>query len=81
MYALYVSLRVVGLGAGYALMESALEALRSLGFTPARLWALAGNERAVNFYRRQGWNLTGIQKIEKLPSGVELIELEMTRAL
>lgn len=81
IYALYVSPRVVGLGAGYSLMESALEALRSLGFAAARLWVLAGNEHAVNFYRRQGWNLTGAEKVEKLSSGAELTELEMVRIL
>ncbi|WP_067429469.1 GNAT family N-acetyltransferase [Nocardioides jensenii] len=49
LMALYVRARVYGTGVGHALMRAAL------GDDPAYLWVLAGNERALRFYERQGF--------------------------
>jgi GNAT superfamily N-acetyltransferase len=51
--ALYVRAAWWGTGVGYALLEEAI------GDRAAYLWALAGNERALRFYERQGFRLDG----------------------
>src|SRR3954451_16569138 len=51
--ALYVRASWWGTGVGYALMEEAI------GDRAAYLWVLAGNERALRFYERQGFRLDG----------------------
>lgn len=51
--ALYVRASWWGTGIGYALFEQAV------GDRAAYLWVLAGNERAVHFYERQGFRLDG----------------------
>ena len=37
--------------------------LRTFGFERASLWMLAGNERALRFYRREGWVADGRSKL------------------
>ena len=44
-----------GSGIGYALFEQAV------GDRAAYLWVLAGNERAIAFYERQGFRLDGTE--------------------
>ena len=51
--ALYVRASRWGTGLGYALFQ------RSVGDRDAYLWVLAGNERAIAFYERQGFHLDG----------------------
>lgn len=53
--ALYVRAAHWGTGVGYALLREAI------GDRAAYLWVLAGNERAVRFYERQGFRLDGTQ--------------------
>ena len=55
LYALYVRAEHYGTGVGYALLEHVL------GDRAAYLWVLAGNERAVGFYERQGFRLDGTE--------------------
>ena len=55
LYALYVRASYYGTGVGYALFEQAL------GDRAAYLWVLAGNDRAIRFYERQGFRLDGTQ--------------------
>ena len=55
LYALYVRARYYGTGVGYALLEQAI------GDRAAYLWVLAGNERAIRFYERQGFRLDGTE--------------------
>jgi GNAT superfamily N-acetyltransferase len=53
LYALYARAAYWGSGVGYALFEVAV------GDRAAYLWVLAGNERAIGFYERQGFRLDG----------------------
>lgn len=53
LYALYVRAAWWGTGVGYALFEE------TLGDRAAYLWVLAGNQRAIGFYERQGFRLDG----------------------
>jgi GNAT superfamily N-acetyltransferase len=55
LYALYVRARYYGTGVGYALFEQAV------GDRACYLWVLAGNERAIRFYERQGFRLDGTE--------------------
>jgi GNAT superfamily N-acetyltransferase len=52
---LYVRADWWGTGVGYALFEEAV------GDRAAYLWVLAGNERAIKFYERQGFRLDGTE--------------------
>ncbi|OLY73880.1 GNAT family acetyltransferase [Pseudomonas sp. ATCC PTA-122608] len=53
--ALYVLAEHWGTGVGRALWLWGLEYLASLGLETATLWVLAGNHRAIRFYRNAGW--------------------------
>jgi GNAT superfamily N-acetyltransferase len=55
LYALYVRASCFGTGVGYALFEQAV------GDRACYLWVLAGNQRAIAFYERQGFRLDGTQ--------------------
>jgi GNAT superfamily N-acetyltransferase len=64
LYALYVRASYYGTGVGYALFETAV------GDRAAYLWVLAGNERAIGFYERQGFRLDGTE--DELDDGKHL---------
>jgi GNAT superfamily N-acetyltransferase len=55
LYALYVRAAYYGTGVGFALFEQAV------GDRAAYLWVLAGNDRAIRFYERQGFRLDGTE--------------------
>jgi GNAT superfamily N-acetyltransferase len=55
LYALYVRAAYWGTGVGYALFEIAV------GDRACYVWVLAGNERAIWFYERQGFRLDGTE--------------------
>jgi ribosomal protein S18 acetylase RimI-like enzyme len=55
LYAIYVLAEVWGSGVGYRLHQATVAALVDAGFAAAVLWVLDGNQRAIDFYRRQGW--------------------------
>jgi ribosomal protein S18 acetylase RimI-like enzyme len=55
LWALYVRAAYYGTGVGYALFEQAI------GDRAAYLWVLAGNDRAIRFYERQGFRLDGTE--------------------
>jgi GNAT superfamily N-acetyltransferase len=63
VWALYVRAETYGHGVGHALL------LEAIGADPAYLWVLDGNERAINFYERQGFVFDGVSKTE--PEGLE----------
>ena len=60
LMALYVRAEVYGGGVGYALCEAAI------GSSPAYLWVLDGNERAIRFYERQGFGFDAATKPEEV---------------
>lgn len=80
VHALYVLPEHWGTGGGYALLRAGLDALADRGRSTVRLWVLDGNERAIRFYRRQGFVMDGrVQVDESLTPGIALTELGMTR--
>ncbi len=63
IYAIYVLKEYYGKGIGFALMKKALDALSK--YPQTAVWALTGNERAIRFYRRCGFEFDGeIKEIE-----------------
>jgi ribosomal protein S18 acetylase RimI-like enzyme len=58
LYAIYVVPAAHGTGAGPALMDAALEALRAR-WDEAILWVATENPRARRFYERHGWVVDG----------------------
>lgn len=55
VYAIYVRPECWDRGVGRDLLGHAERDLRGHGYTEARLWVLAGNERARRFYEKAGW--------------------------
>jgi GNAT superfamily N-acetyltransferase len=62
--AIYVRASAWGTGLGHALLAAAL------GERAAYLWVLAGNERALGFYRRHGFVPDGVE--EEHPEGLHV---------
>ena len=69
LWALYVRASAYGTGVGYALFETAV------GDRACYLWVLAGNERAIRFYERQGFRLDGTEDVHD-----EGLHVRMVRA-
>ena len=76
LHSLYIDPDALGQGIGHALMNHALSTFTAWGCERATLWVLEGNSRAVSFYERQGWQLTGDTKVD-CSFGVCLVEHEM----
>jgi ribosomal protein S18 acetylase RimI-like enzyme len=80
LYAIYLDPRAWSRGHGARVHAGALESLRTDGFTRACLWVLDANERALQFYRRQGWVETGETKVDRdLVHDVALRERKLHR--
>lgn len=60
VFALYVLPEYHGAGVGRQLMDAALEKLAA--YPKICLWAVKGNGRAVRFYEKNGFRLTGEEK-------------------
>jgi GNAT superfamily N-acetyltransferase len=56
---LYVLPAHQGSGVGSTMHDHALDRLRALGFSEAKLWTLEGNHGARRFYEQRGWSLNG----------------------
>jgi ribosomal protein S18 acetylase RimI-like enzyme len=69
IYALYVDPGRYEGGVGRMLMAHARRRLKEQGFGAAVLWVLLGNERAANFYEREGWAADGAVREEE-PYGI-----------
>lgn len=67
-------------GAGTALLEAALEALRGEGFERAYLWVLADNASARAFYERRGFKLIERENVVEV-AGERLREACYAKAL
>lgn len=59
VYAIYVLPPLWGQGIGRALMQSALDEMRSQGFEDVTLWVLETNIRTRHFYEAAGWRPDG----------------------
>lgn len=57
--ALHVDPAHQGTGVGGQLHDAGLEILAKQGFSTYVLWVLEGNERAIRFYRKRGWQPDG----------------------
>jgi GNAT superfamily N-acetyltransferase len=64
--ALYVEPDCWGRGVGRALASGVRSDLCRLGFTRAVLWVLAGNARAEQFYRADGWSPDGLRRARQV---------------
>jgi len=71
--AIYILKKYQKKGIGYALMQ---ESLKRVTKSKVILFVLEGNDNAIYFYKRMGFNFTG-HKIIKPVLGGELVELEM----
>ncbi len=63
---IYTVEAVWGTGVGSKLMAKCVESLLDLGFVEAILWVATENARARRFYEREGWQLTGLTRVEEL---------------
>lgn len=67
LMALYVRASTYGTGVGPALLEAAI------GDSPAYLWVLDGNARAIRFYERHGFAFDGTTKPEDVGLGRRMV--------
>lgn len=58
VWVLNVEKRHHGTGLAHVMLE------RALGDRPAYLWVVDGNERAITFYRRHGFELYGARQVQ-----------------
>jgi GNAT superfamily N-acetyltransferase len=84
--AIYAHPSAFGRGAGPALLDEAIDAMRGRGYGQAILWMLEGNRRAEAFYERLGWHRDGGRRAARYPgitfeAGVEPIEIRYRRSL
>ena len=67
LMALYIRAEVYGAGVGHRLFEA------SVGAAPAYLWVLAGNERAIAFYQRQGFTFDGTTRTDEVGTELRMV--------
>ena len=79
--ACYALEHVWGRGVGHRMWAIALDTLARKETRSVSLWVLEGNQRAIHFYERQGFDFDGSVKVETLMPDVELRELRMTYSL
>ena len=77
LYAMYLEPGAWGRGVARELMRTVLSVIPA--GAPMTLWVLEGNERAQHFYRRHGFHLDGVERIDEI-GGVPLTELRYVRA-
>lgn len=75
VYAIYILKEYYGKGIGYALMNRALEELKADSQTA--VWVLEGNERAIRFYKRCGFQFDG--KKQDITLGRPVTEARMIK--
>lgn len=67
-------------GIGTTLFAAAVDGLRKRGYRHGYLWVIDGNQRALEFYRRQGWHPDGVTKTD-LRFGPPISELRCSAHL
>ena len=77
LYAINVDPTHWGAGAGCALIEAGLAALRGYGFTTAILWVHPDNTRACRFYAARGWSAEQINRRQDV-LGVDVPEAQFS---
>lgn len=73
VYAIYILKEYYGKGIGYSLMKKVLDEL--IEYNQIAVWVLEGNERAIRFYTRIGYEFDGKKLITTL--GTDTTELRM----
>lgn len=68
-------------GVGHMLLERVEQEFSSGGREESYLWVLHGNERAIRFYERHGWNADGDEKVGDAGGAQQLRELRHVRRL
>lgn len=84
--AIYTHPEAFGRGAGSALLDAAVEAMRERMYQEAILWMLEENRRAEAFYERRDWRRDGGRRAAQYPgitfeAGAEPIEIRFRRSL
>ena len=74
--ALYAHPEAFGRGAGPALLDAAIEAMRDRGYREAILWMLEGNRRAEAFYERRSWGRDGGRRPADYPKLTDVAEAD-----
>jgi GNAT superfamily N-acetyltransferase len=69
-----------GRGAGRALLNAAVTALRTVGFRDATLWTATENHRPRRIYETAGWRTDGAQR-QRAIGGVGFVEVRYRLAL
>lgn len=77
VFAIYVLKAYYGRGAGHALMQRALEAMKDC--KQIAVWVLTGNERAIQFYERCGYRFDGQQQTMILGTPVTEARMVLNR--
>jgi ribosomal protein S18 acetylase RimI-like enzyme len=75
IWGMYILSSYHGRGWGKHLMNVALMELRLLGFKKASLWVLSTNQRAIDFYRAQGFMEDGMLKEVVMKTPVKEIRM------
>jgi len=74
IFALYVLSEYHGKGVGSALMEAGLDKLKD--YKKFCLWAVKNNNRAIRFYQKYGFELTGEEKTSSVGAkGVRMVKI------
>lgn len=79
IYSIYLVPKVWDQGYGQALLDVALHQLQNDGYIGVVLWVLEGNERAIQFYKRNGFSPDGNTTQEELAAGVIANEVRYIR--
>jgi ribosomal protein S18 acetylase RimI-like enzyme len=80
IYAIYLLPDRWGKGFGAALMKESLARLQARDYQAVSLWVLAGNERAIHFYKQFGFSPDGTTKVESRPGSLELHEMRYVKS-
>jgi GNAT superfamily N-acetyltransferase len=80
VYAIYADPDFFARGVGRALITDARDRLTTRGCREAILWVLAGNQRAMRFYERDGWRPDGGRRLEEV-HGITVDEVRYRRIL
>lgn len=73
IFAIYVLKEYHGKGVGYTLINTAFQKLSE--YKKVAVWVLNGNDRAIRFYQRYGFDLDGME--QKIKLGTPITELRM----
>lgn len=76
IYSIYIEPDTWGRGVARELLRSVISATGE--HQPITLWVLAGSERALHFYRRNGFSPDGVERYRER-SGARLLELRYRR--